>query len=189
MVYSFSFSLNFSGNPIFHVAIISTLLLSMLSYTGAEKDESCPGSSAWKSAKCKMIVRFQQPCTVVQSEINLRITSPAWIDPHNAGTYKQITSQSGDVHGSRTTASGKYTDLFNFSLIDIEGKGCQLTACSESQVFSIFDYSTNYCNLRNLYCNSEDDCVPVQYNLDYSEEYTLCSQNQKQNCVAHVNSS
>lgn len=172
-----------------HLAKTILILSSSLVCTSAKQDEHCPGSPAWKSAICKMTVQFQQPCTMVQSEINLRVTSPAWVDPHNAGKYAQISSRAGIIKGSRITGSGQYTDLFNFSLEDTADKGCQVTTCSESQVFSIFDFSTNYCNLRNLYCNSEDDCVPVQYELNYVEEYTHCSQNEKQNCVVDLSSS
>jgi len=56
-------------------------------------------------------------------------------------------------------ASGKYTDVMMFSFADRPGKfQCQITACSESQVNSYLDLSTNYCNIRNLYCGKEDGC-------------------------------
>ena len=35
--------------------------------------------------------------------------------------------------------------------------------------FSIRDFSTNYCNLRVLYCNSQDGCHPVKFDFDVKE--------------------
>lgn len=172
-------------------ATTSQIILAFLSLflsISIASSTSCPGSPAWKHAKCEMKLHFHQSCTAVQSEINLRITSSAWIDPHNAGTYTQISAQNDTIQGSRQTGDGKYTDLFNFSFSDVADSSCQVVACSESQVFSILDYSTNYCNLRNLFCNSEDGCVPVQYDLDYTEEYSNCGQNKKENCIAGVSS-
>lgn len=157
-------------------------------------DKTCPGSPAWTNAKCKMTVLFQQPCTTVISEINLRLTSSTWIDPHNRGTYTQLSSSRNSsnhilVKGSRLTGDGKYTDLFTFYTTDKNSSShpqCEVNACSESQVFSILDFSTNYCNLRNLYCNSKDGCSPVEYELDYEEIYVDCHQNKKQNCISKI---
>jgi len=158
-------------------------------------DKTCPGSPAWTHAKCKMTVKFQQPCKTVISEINLRLTSPKWTDPHNRGTYTQLSSSRISpnhmlVKGSRLTGDGKYTDLFTFYTIEKSSSSsseqCEVNACSESQVFSILDFSTNYCNLRNLYCNSKDGCAPVEYELDHEEIYVDCHQNKKQNCISAV---
>jgi hypothetical protein len=51
--------------------------------------------------------------------------------------------------------------------------GCAVTACSESQVTSIGDYGTNYCNLHDLYCN-DDECHYFQH-LEYVEKVGLCT--------------
>jgi len=166
-----------------------SLSISTCIASSTSSSNSCPGSPAWKHAKCEMKLQFDQSCTTVQSEINLRITSPAWVDPHNAGTYTQISAQNLTIQGSRQTGDGKYADLFNFSFFDVADSKCQVVACSESQVFSIFDFSTNYCNLRNLYCNSADGCVPVKYDLDYTEEYSNCGQNKEANCIVGASSS
>lgn len=82
------------------------------------------------------------------------------------------------LEGQRVTGDGKYTDKFdfNFSESGIETQSCTVEACSESQVNSVVDYSTNYCNLNNLYCSSKDGCAPINYDLDYKETYVACSQ-------------
>merc|ERR1711924_406066 len=60
------------------------------------------------------------------------------------------------------------------------GKGCAVAACSESQVTSVYDYSTNYCNLHDLYCGKGDGCNQVNKNLDLSfeENNVNCSSGQ-----------
>merc|ERR1712048_986836 len=58
----------------------------------------------------------------------------------------------------------KYTDKMTFSLFDENGK-CSIQACSASQVFSVADFSTNYCNLRMLYCGSSEGCKPVKHDF------------------------
>jgi len=131
-----------------------------------------------------MSVYFKAPCHTVQSEINLRLTEPTWVDPHNNGNYSKVSSQEGLTKGSRVTGDGKYTDLFNFNFKSMSGgEECEVTACSESQVFSVLDFSTNYCNLRNLYCNSDDGCVPLNSDLTYYELYTSCMQRKKESCI------
>ena len=38
-----------------------------------------------------------------------------------------------------------------------------------AEVFSIADFSTNYCNVRNLYCGKEDGCVTVKHSFATEE--------------------
>merc|ERR1711865_1126354 len=47
--------------------------------------------------------------------------------------------------------------------------GCRIEACSESQGTSVGDFSTNYCDLRNLYCGSADGCKTVSKDFSHSE--------------------
>lgn len=59
--------------------------------------------------------------------------------------------------------AGTYTDKMDLMFAASgtaagNAMGCEVTACSESQVTSYADFSTNYCNLRNLYCGSDDGC-------------------------------
>ena len=174
---------------------------------------TCPGSHAhFKHAMCSMSVNFPKPtsCSTVKNEIISRMNGDnGWLDPHNNGTYTVIDNEVVDVQysygddedqydgqmtkitGSRVTGNGQYTDLFTFTLLEqdssdgnTDGGGCVLNACSESQVFSILDFSTNYCNLRNLYCNSKDDgCPIVKYDLDYKETYINCWQRDATKCI------
>merc|ERR1712139_558599 len=80
----------------------------------------------------------------------------------------------GVVNTQRTTnpatsVGGQlYTDKQTFVLTKQNG-GCKIEGCSESQGFSVGDVSTNYCDLRNLYCGSADGCAPVSHDFTTEE--------------------
>ena len=50
-----------------------------------------------------------------------------------------------------------------------ENDRCVVRGCSASQVTSVADFSTNYCNLRMLYCGSKDGCRPVLHDFAVDE--------------------
>lgn len=52
---------------------------------------------------------------------------------------------------------GRYGD----GLLRVTGGPWNRRSVEASQVFSIEDKSTNYCNLRNLVCGSAEGCTPV----------------------------
>lgn len=146
---------------------------------------ACPGSASKLHAKCEMDVKFSNSCDEVRAEIVGRMQSPTWTDPHNGGTYTLISSNASYVSGQRLTGDKKYTDKFDF-LFSASGTGCKVDACSESQVSSIVDYSTNYCNLHDLYCSSSDGCPTVGKDLSYTETYSSCSQHDDVCVVSHL---
>lgn len=147
----------------------------------------CPSSPASVHAKCAMTVKFDQPCDMVRREMESRVTSKTWVDPHNQGTYTLSDSSSkGRMEVSRLTGDKRYTDKMAIEF-DSTGKkgGCTVRACSTSQVTSMLDFSTNYCNLRNLYCNSQaDGCPVVRHELTYQEVYDNCWQRTVAKCIS-----
>ncbi len=159
------------------LAFASTLALASAS--------KCPGSESFIHAKCDMSVSFTDSCADVQSEMTARQTGTGgWADPHNGGTYTFTNVASDIIEGTRTTGDGKYTDKYIFSFTSTDS-GCDVSACSESQVMSVLDYSTNYCNLHSLYCNSADGCPTAGKDLTYTEKYNSCSQHDDV-CVANA---
>jgi len=106
-----------------------------------------------------------------------------WADPHNSGIYTFTSTSESDITGIRSTGDGKYTDKYDFHFDATSDSTCMVSACSESQVMSVLDYSTNYCNLHSLYCNSGEGCPIVGADLTYSEDYKSCSQHDSV-CVA-----
>lgn len=158
----------------------ASITLLAISATGAS---ACPGSPALMHAKCDMDVTFSQPCESVMAEINDRIAGKSgWTDPHNGGKYSVTNQTITLLSGQRVTGDGKYTDFFDFSFT-ASGSGCNVGACSESQVNSLIDFSTNYCNLHSLYCSSAFGCPTVGADLAYSETYSSCHQHDDV-CVA-----
>lgn len=82
-------------------------------------------------------------------------------DPHNNGTYTVLSDSGTAVNLQRRTGDDKYTDLMTFTFANASDTSCTFYACSESQTTSVADFSTNYCNLRNLYCRSPTTRAPV----------------------------
>jgi len=153
-------------------------------------DYNCPASSAMMHAGCKVNTQFKNTCDTVQQEMLKRIngqTEPVdsnnhWRDPHNNGTYTLLT-QSVDLFTlSRKTGDGKYTDLINFVFGPVDNTQCNVFACSESQVTSISDYGTNFCNVHDLYCD-ESGCKPF-VKLSYDEKAAKCTKQDASVCVA-----
>merc|ERR1711862_659705 len=112
-------------------------------------------------------------CADVQAEIEAR-AGGNWVDPHNGGIYSVLDSSVGVVNTQRTTnpatsVGGQvYTDKQTFVLTEQDG-GCKIEGCSESQGFSVGDFSTNYCDLRNLYCGSADGCSTLSHDFATQE--------------------
>merc|ERR1711957_1058082 len=111
-------------------------------------------------------------CDKVEAEIKARVNGQytKWHDPHNNGTYA-FQSYGGTVSTSRVTGNGKYTDKQIFTLTQTDNS-CKIEACSRSQVTSVFDMGTNFCDLKMLYCSSQDGCKPVVNDFTVSSETT-----------------
>lgn len=143
-------------------------------------DYRCPGSAASMHAKCKMRVTFaQQQCARIKTEAKARIAAGPAFDPHNGGSYSLLAESPSSLSVQRVTGTGsmtKYTDLIELSFeYDPEIVGCVLTACSESQGPSYFDFSTNYCNSHVLYCNGAEGCPSIlESELMYDELFIDC---------------
>ena len=148
-----------------------------------EPSPACPGSPSPRHAKCSLRVEFEQPCAEVQAEVAARLRGgQGWRCPKtHPGTYTLLSASAGAVRGSRETGPGStppgpgksYTDSFGFTFAEraLGGAGCTVHACSESQGPSGCDYSTNYCNVRNLYCNSAEGCRVLRHELISKEKY------------------
>jgi len=150
-------------------ALISSLVASVAA-------GSCPSSPSFIHAQTSVELHFDNSCEMVQEEIVARINANqdgSWADPHNGGTYYLDGVDQGiDAHRLTGTASlsqgGPFEDKIRFSL-KAEGSGCFATACSVSQVMSVFDFSGSYCNFRNLVCGSDGGCVVQKHDLTFKE--------------------
>eukprot|EP00939_MAST-03C_sp_MAST-3C-sp1_P002318 g2318.t1 len=143
----------------------STLFVAgMMAGLAAAADSECPGSKAWVThAKTKLDVTISESCDTVRGVIQERAEGSGngqWVDPHNKGTYTVEGSTGNQLSLQRETGNKKYTDKMIFTFSDTSDGGCSVVACSESQVTSVEDFSTNYCNLHDLYCMDEG-CNPI----------------------------
>ena len=161
-------------------------------FAAAAADMKCPGSGAWFGhAKTTVIATAKVSCATVKQEIEARAGSTgAWVDPHNGGIYSILSNGDMEIETKRTTNPKTsvggivFTDKQLFTLAQ-SGSDCEISACSESQSTSLKDFSTNYCDLRNLYCGSADGCKPVVHDFASSETSVHASsgQNDWSQCV------
>merc|ERR1712070_438727 len=114
---------------------------------------SCPGSASFAHAKATVSATFTEDCATVKTEVVARAKGSAdgsWTDPHNKGVYTVTSNSGSSIALSHLTGNKKYTDKLLLTFSDTANGGCSLAGCSESQVFSVLDMSTNYCNLHDL---------------------------------------
>jgi len=138
---------------------------------------NCPGSAARSYAYMEVTaVASSVTCQQVHDEMVGRASGEGgWVDPHNGGIYDVLSDGSSVIQTSRTSNPGTavggkaYEDLQTFVLSDAS-HGCQIMSCSESQTSSFSDFSTNYCDIRNLYCGTSDGCTPFEYDFTTQEK-------------------
>jgi hypothetical protein len=144
-------------------------------------DVQCPSSPATPHAGARLEATSRSSCAKLQAEIVARVKAQgsSWHDPHNNGTY-YVDSQSDDVlQLHRVTGNhkpGPYTDKMTLTFVATHDPlftqmKCKVSGCSQSQSASVGDFSTNYCNLRNLYCGKSDGCSPVTGDISIEETW------------------
>merc|ERR1712096_251955 len=148
-----------------------TLFFVFFGFSTAFGNMVCPSSPASVHAGMEIVATASAACSDVEDEMKARINGQfnKWHDPHHNGTYSLDNASNGTLAAHRRTGDDKYTDKMVFTLTSSGDAACKIEACSESQVFSIGDAGTNYCNLRMLYCGSTDGCKPVTHDISSKE--------------------
>ena len=147
-------------------------------------------------ASCAAEFNFSHPCFEVAQEVSRRIHgqhlsgADAWHDPHNNGSYAFIHVINPPLFNliriSGTASRQKYTDIVNLSF-SVVGSGngsngtCQMSAQSTSTVFSILDFSTNWCNIINLV--SSDPRARPFTKLNYTVAIGQCGEKDTNRCL------
>eukprot|EP01061_Rhynchopus_euleeides_P013323 TRINITY_DN23283_c2_g1_i1.p1 TRINITY_DN23283_c2_g1~~TRINITY_DN23283_c2_g1_i1.p1 ORF type:complete len:187 (+),score=50.46 TRINITY_DN23283_c2_g1_i1:59-562(+) len=148
---------------------------------------SCPSSAASMHASCEVTATVNGTCADAMAEVELRIYANGngtWTDPHNGGNYSLTALDAAQLDGKRITGKPPhYEDHFTLKFA-AAGNSCEITACSVSQSSSYLDYSTNYCNVRNLYCGGASGCKYIKYNFGYTESFGKCRQHEISDCIA-----
>lgn len=163
--------------------LLSAVAFDVRAATVSTTSAKCPGSPSWVHAKTVVDVSFQNSCSEVMDEMKLRVAgqaSGAWVDPHNRGVYTIKSQSDSEMSLSHLTGNKKYTDQLLFTFSEANG-GCTVTGCSESQVTSVLDMSTNYCNLHDLYCSDSEcnaDKLQGHTKLSFTETISSCSSHQ-----------
>lgn len=141
----------------------------------------CPGSPAFVHASARVRALADVPCDVVRAEMLARVEGQfeSWHDPHNNGTYTAKWRAPRNLAFERLTGNGKYIDKVMIQLTDSGSGECEMMSCSESQVTSILDFGTNYCNSRMLYCGKKDGCRPVLHDFETTEQTVKLSSGAK----------
>lgn len=139
-------------------------------------------------AGCNLTTDFSNSCGDVQREISQRVSgqSNKWHDPHNNGSYYFVGTQTKEKYSlervSGTGSKVKYTDSIELSFEPSQNdEKCRLSAKSSSQVFSILDFGTNFCNINNLYCSDNKACQPFEA-LTYSYTVGKCTDPSIKSC-------
>jgi hypothetical protein len=116
-------------------------------------------------AGCNLTTDFSNSCSDVQSEISQRVFGQTnkWHDPHNNGSYSFVGLPSKEKsilqRVSGTGSKVKYIDSIELTFEPSQNDDkCRMSAKSSSQVFSILDFGTNFCNINNLYCTDNKAC-------------------------------
>lgn len=143
----------------------------------AAAEYQCPGGPLIH-ASMKVTATAAASCSDVEAEITGRAQASqagSWVDPHNAGIYSLVSNENGVILTERSTNPGTsvpagttYVDKQAFVLSDADA-GCKIEACSESQSTSVGDFSTNYCDIRNLYGGSADGYSVVAKDFTHEE--------------------
>eukprot|EP00040_Diaphanoeca_grandis_P005439 m.32839 g.32839 ORF g.32839 m.32839 type:complete len:188 (+) comp16708_c1_seq1:50-613(+) len=126
-------------------------------------------------------------CWDLVTEIEARCEGKGgWVDPHNNGSYSflgNVTNTDGSIAVTTQRTTGKaphYLDKQTFILTPAanDAMSCGISSCSVSQTASVADFSTNYCDLRMLYCGVADGCKTVTYNTTATETCVSASSGQ-----------
>jgi len=129
----------------------------------ADAPDICPGSDSIQHAMAEAEWVLNNSCDQVRQEIYARVAKENnWIDAHNQGTYANRTATDESlIELTRTTPhvmlemrmhqNVQFEDKLNLKLEpNSSNTQCTVYGCSESQVMSFFDMSTNFCNLQVL---------------------------------------
>uniref|UniRef100_A0A7S3PKC0 Uncharacterized protein n=1 Tax=Aplanochytrium stocchinoi TaxID=215587 RepID=A0A7S3PKC0_9STRA len=166
--------LKFLAVAIALLSLWATQGLAPVSDSDVLSEISCPGSESFIHASCKYVVQVNDNCKNVKEEMFLRVNgqkTKKWHDAHNNGVYTVLEGDEGSstVLMKRRTGNDKYTDKVLFTFQETSDNECVLKMCSESQVFSVGDFSTNFCNMYLMFCGKSDGCPYVKHSFTYKE--------------------
>ena len=101
-------------------------------------------------ANCALQVTYQESCGSIYTLTDFYVRS--WANGGPSGGLYEVFEQADPVYiwTTRTTPVKKYVDDQIFEYTQTSA-GCVVNARSRSQSNSVYDYSTNYCNMWNVF--------------------------------------
>ena len=122
---------------------------SLLATAVLAKESDFPSFSSLH-AHCQMTVPLTSTCDAAQAAITTQVGT---MSPGVSGGLYAIKEQANDsyVWVTRTTPVKKYVDDIIFEFPASSDGVCAVTAKSQSQTLSYYDYDTNYCNMYNVF--------------------------------------
>ncbi len=134
--------------------MIKTITFAVLAFIGAAEIPKFPAFDSFH-ANCALDVTFKgQSCHDVYTKLSEVITKYEGGDV-GAGVYAFVDKVDDTyIWTTRTTPVHKYVDDIGFEFAT-SGSDCQVKAKSRSETLSYYDYSTNYCNMWNVFNGSE----------------------------------
>ena len=104
-------------------------------------------------AHCAMKMNF--PSTACNDAFSKMLNAVNTWHPEpdtSAGTYALVTeTDNSSIWATRTTPVKHYVDDILFQYSSNSNGGCSIAAKSRSQTLSYYDYSTNFCNMWNVF--------------------------------------
>ena len=110
-------------------------------------------------AHCGMQTTVGTSCDDVYAALNKTVSTSGFDPAGGIYAIKQATSGS-NLWVTRTTPTKHYVDDIEFTLTGTKAV-CSITAKSQSETLSYYDYDTNYCNMYNVFKKSGIEFTPV----------------------------
>lgn len=152
------------------------LIVAAVALMGVIADKSSfPDFDAFH-ADCAMDATYPKSCVSIQASMQTILTAYKNGDPGN-GIYEIVESSDLDyIWTNRTTPVAKYVDDILFEFTVTGENECVVKSKSRSQTMSVYDYSTNFCNMWNPLMYSDVFTALNVYHCKYpaDEPETVC---------------
>ena len=132
--------------------------------------KKCPGSPSLVHSECSLLFEISDfMCRDVKEEIERRMLGKKWLDSRSSTLRYELLEERDEPKNIFTLGlridKHQYVDKVLLTYTDVQGEGCFVGGCSESQNTSFYDSSTNFCNLYNLVCGTNEGCQVSRHNM------------------------
>lgn len=136
-------------------------------------------------ASCKLTWTFTVNCTFVNNALvnQIKTWSGGSCGSGEKCMYTLKSASASDIELTHTTPVHKYIDDVSFKFSG-SGNACSVAGFSTSETwYAHLDYSTNYCNMRNL--GDGAGLTSTTYGWKEQSSTSVCTQYDQQNCAKY----